>query len=102
MNPCVELCYQRYEKEYTPDCDNKCEFAKIIKENKMLKEEMDRPIQTLEELTIQFCCMTECNNCPVMIHEYEKRTKNEKENLHIPCCTNLYKWIIEQTKEESS
>lgn len=97
-NPCVELCYQRYGKQYTPDCDNKCEFARAIKENKSFKEEIDRPIQTIEELATQFCCLTECNNCPVMIHGYEKRTKLDKEILHEPCCTNLYKWIIEQGK----
>ncbi len=57
---------------------------------------MERPIRTLKELAIQFCCLTECDNCPVEIYGYEKRTRNEKENLHIPCCCNLYKWIVEQ------
>ena len=33
-----------------------------------------------------------------MIHKYEKRTEFDKEILHEPCCTNLYKWIIEQGK----
>ena len=92
-NPCIHWCYQGYGKQYTPDCDDKCAFAYAVKENKILKEEMDRPIKTLVELASQFCCLTECKNCPVMIHGYEKRTK---EILHEPCCTNLYKWIIEQ------
>lgn len=66
-----------------------------------LKEEtMNRPIKTLEELVSIFCCLLECKNCPVMIHEYEKRTDNEKKNLHISCCINLYKWIVEQAKGE--
>ncbi|MCM1234161.1 MAG: hypothetical protein NC489_29000 [Ruminococcus flavefaciens] len=97
INPCI-WCYQRYGKEYSEHCNDSCEFAKAVKENKLLKEEMDRPIKSLEELTTQFCCLTECKNCPVMIHEYDKRTKHEKENLHIPCCDNLYKWIVKQAQ----
>ena len=97
FNPCVEHCYNSYGKQYSPDCGDECEFAKAVKENKLFKEETDRPIKTLEELASQFCCLTECKNCPVMIHEYEKRTKMDKEILHEPCCTNLYIWIIEQS-----
>ncbi len=63
------------------------------------KEEiLNSPIKTLDELAGVFCCLLECENCPVMIHKYEKRTKLDKEILHEPCCTNLYKWIIEQGK----
>lgn len=70
----------RYKEQYTSD-----------------KEEiMNSPIKTLEELAGIFCCLFECKNCPVVIHEYEKRTNHEKKNLHTPCCVNLYKWIIEQ------
>lgn len=98
FNPCVEHCYNRYGKQYSPDCDDKCEYAQTLKEKKLLEEEMDRPIKTLKELASQFCCLTECKNCPVVIHRYEKRTENEKKNLHIPCCDNLYKWIDEQVK----
>ncbi len=99
INPCIDLCYTRYGKQYSPDCDDKCEYAKIAKEKKLLEKEMDRPIKTLGELASQFCCVTECKNCPVVIHEYEKRTKLDKEVLHEPCCTNLYKWIIEQSQK---
>lgn len=60
---------------------------------------MDRPVKTLGELATQFCCLTECKNCPVHIHNYEKRTEYEKTVLQEPCCSNLYKWIIEQSKE---
>ena len=97
FNPCVEHCYNRYGRQYSSDCDDKCEYAKVVKEKKLL-EEMDRFIKTLEELTTQFCCLTECRNCPVVIHEYEKRTKLDKEVLHESCCINLYKWIIQQSK----
>ena len=107
INPCIDLCYTRYGKQYSPDCDDKCEYAKIAKEKKLLEKEMDRPIKTLGELASQFCCVTECKNCPIdcslrrqtYCHEYEKRTKLDKEVLHEPCCTNLYKWIIEQSQK---
>lgn len=105
LNPCYEYCYLRFDKQYTEDCDDRCEFAKVVKEKKKLEkelnlllEEMDRPIKTLGELTTQFCCLTECKNRPVHIHNFEKRTEYEKTCLHDPCCSNLYKWIIEQAK----
>lgn len=50
FNQCYEHCYLRFGKQYTPDCDDKCDYAKAVKENKLLKEEMDRPIKTLGEL----------------------------------------------------
>lgn len=31
FNPCLEHCYQKYDKQYSSDCDNNCEFAKAIK-----------------------------------------------------------------------
>ena len=103
-NPCFE-CMNRYSKQYTKECDNECDYAKSVKEKKKIEkqlsdlmEEMDRPIKTLGELVAQFCCLTECKNCPIIIHNYEKRTEYEKTCLHEPCCSNLYKWIIEQVK----
>ena len=61
--------------------------------------ENEREIKTLEELAEQFCCLTECKNCPVAIHKYETRSIREKVTLHEPCVTNLYKWIIEEAKK---
>ena len=102
INPCVDLCYTRYGKQYSSDCDDKCEYAKAVKERNFLNEELNtRKIAILGELASQFCCLTECEHCPVMIHGYERRTKLDKEILHEPCCTNLYKWIIEKSKEIS-
>lgn len=40
LNPCVELCYQKYGKDYTPKCDKECEFAKVICENRELKKKL--------------------------------------------------------------
>ncbi len=98
FNPCYEHCYLKYGKQYTTDCDDKCDYAKVIKEKKLLEEEMDRPIKTLGELAVQFCCLTECKNCPVVLNNYEKRTEYEKNMLHKPCYFNLYKWIVGQSK----
>ena len=37
MNSPCELCYVKFGKEITDECDKECEFAKIIKENEQLK-----------------------------------------------------------------
>lgn len=96
FNPCIEHCYVRNGKEYSSECDNICTYAQIAKEKRELEEELNQPIRTLDELTGYLCCIMECKNCPVCIHDYEKRTKEEKENSHEPCVTNLCKWIVEQ------
>ena len=100
FNPCYEHCYLRHGKQYSPECDSQCEYAKVVKENKNLKEELDeldRPIKTLEELALQVCLSAECYNCPVSGQKYETRTKEEKAN-HVPCLVNLIRWIQEQAK----
>lgn len=38
FKPCYEHCYLRYGKQYTKECDDKCHYAKAIKENKELIE----------------------------------------------------------------
>lgn len=78
-----------------------CEFIDAIKKKEMfflLLEEMNSPVKTLQELAIQYCCLTECKNCPVCIHKFEKRTEYEKCMLHTPCVDNLYKWIISEVE----
>ena len=42
-NPC-ETCYNRFGHEYTPDCDEQCEFANLVKENKRLRAELSNII----------------------------------------------------------
>ena len=42
-NPC-ETCYNRFGHEYTPDCDEQCEFASLVKENKRLRAELSNII----------------------------------------------------------
>jgi len=40
FNPCFEHCYIRFGKQYTPECDKTCIHAKIVQENKKLKQEL--------------------------------------------------------------
>ena len=86
-NDCVAFC-----SEGNISCP--CEHGSCPNE-----EELDNPIKTLGELATQLCCVTECKNCPVSIHNFEKRTEYEKTCLHEPCVSNLYKWILEQAKK---
>ena len=39
MNSPCELCYIKFGKEVTDECDKNCEFAKMEKENKALKNQ---------------------------------------------------------------
>lgn len=72
---------------------------KLIESGIVLLEN-EREIITLEAMCTQFCCLTECKNCPVHIHNYEKRSEFEKCYLHEPCVSNLYKWVKEQVLKD--
>ena len=74
-----------------------------LEQLKMLIDELNFPVKSLGSATILMCLATSlgsdgCKNCPVVLFDYDKRTEYEKCCLHEPCQTNLYKWIIEQTK----
>lgn len=47
MNPCVELCYLRHGKEYSPECNEKCDYAKAVDELKKYQA-----IGTVEEFKV--------------------------------------------------
>lgn len=38
MNPCIDYCYLRLHQQYDPI---RCEYAKVIKENKELKQKIE-------------------------------------------------------------
>lgn len=78
---------ERKIEEYSQD--------KLIEAGIVLMEN-EREIKTIEGLCVQFCCLTECKNCPVHIHDYERRTEYEKCNLHEPCVVNLLRWVKEE------
>lgn len=42
MNPCKDWCYARFGKEYTPECDKHCDYAKLHIELKQLREENEK------------------------------------------------------------
>lgn len=50
FNPCYEHCYLRFGNQYTEDCDDKCEFAKAVKEKKLLEEKNKDRENILEEI----------------------------------------------------
>ena len=86
-------------KEFIQKAIDKYGQDKLIEAGIILLDN-EREIKTLSALAVQFCCLTECRNCPVYIHNYDKRTKEEKCDLHEPCVENLYKWIIEEAGKE--
>lgn len=90
------------DKSYSSDCTKVCYYGQLIEEKHLLESELDVEITTIESLATIFCTMIECKNCPVVIYDYDKRTKYEKEMLHTPCCTNLYSWIIENALDVNS
>lgn len=49
LEPCFELCYLRYNKEYTKECDNNCMYAKACKENRYKDEIIEYLLDMLEE-----------------------------------------------------
>lgn len=49
MMPCIDYCYIRFGKRYTESCDANCEFARVIKENKMLRADVARLTKERDE-----------------------------------------------------
>lgn len=41
FDPCVEHCYPRYGKQYSSECDGKCEYARTVKELADVKAERE-------------------------------------------------------------
>ena len=42
-----------------------------------------------------YCEDHECDECSVYLEDLDKRTRYEKESLHIPCCRNLVGVVVE-------
>ena len=51
FEPCYEHCYLRYGKQYTKECDDKCNYAKAVKEKKELIENAIIFPQTIGDIT---------------------------------------------------
>ena len=41
MNPCVDYCFQRFGRQYTPECDAHCAYAKAEKQLLTLRSELE-------------------------------------------------------------
>ena len=65
-----------------------------------MKDEFDRPIKSLGEAAVVLCMALGCENCPVVLFDYDKRTEYEKCCLHEPCQTGLYNWIVDQAMNQ--
>ena len=50
-------------------------------------------INTVEKVAVRLCDEIECEECPVHLFKWEKRTNVEKCLEHKPCYTNLEHWI---------
>jgi hypothetical protein len=43
---------------------------------------------------VRYCENHECKECPIYNLNLDKRTLQEKQNQHVPCCENLVDNII--------
>lgn len=39
--------------------------------------------------SVKYCEDHECIECPIYILNLDKRSRQEKQNQHVPCCENL-------------
>lgn len=92
-NPC-EFC----DVEYSSKCNTTCKYGMLKYIHCMVADQL-KQIRSLADLSVILCEMMECENCPIVLEDCDYRTEDEKKNLHTPCCTNLYKWIIEKSTD---
>ncbi len=71
MNPCVELCWQRYGKQYSPECDTKCDYAKAVAENKALKNINAESVDIVPVVRCKDCRYRFTSLCPTHSVEYD-------------------------------
>lgn len=74
----------------------------MINKDDCIDQELDRPIINIGDVAVRLCEILSCENCPVVIHKCDNRTEYEKKMEQIPCCTELKKWIISESKKENS
>lgn len=69
MNPCVEHCWMRFGKQYSHECDKECDFAKVVVENKELKQTMVQSMKHGHWIHTEgnlYCCSV-CSGYPSYI-----------------------------------
>lgn len=73
-------------------------FSKYQKEDLVkLLTYLDRPRKTLDSLVILCCEILSCENCPVIIHNCDYRTQQDKINFET-CQHQLYNWMKKEFK----
>lgn len=64
------------------------------------QEYENRLIETISCVAIRLCEVISCEECPVVLNNYDKQTPFQKELQHIPCCDNLMQWIIDKARSD--
>lgn len=71
--------------------------------NKYTKDELvemlewlDRPINKLDNVCTILCELLSCENCPVTLFDFDKRTEEDRVLRHAPCCGELHKWLLHE------
>ena len=72
-NPCFEYCYVMYGKSYTKECDNKCEYARVVK---CLKEVLRQHRGRSYCKNYATCAEDTCNKCENYQLDFEKINKS--------------------------
>lgn len=55
MNPCKDFCYIRFGgKQYTRECDEYCDYAKVVLENKKLKDKLSKYENPKREVQLSY------------------------------------------------
>lgn len=60
MNPCSDYCYLRFGKQYTENCDTTCDYARVVKENKRMKEVLESIMGSQKFCAL--CANSQCKN----------------------------------------
>lgn len=77
--PCEE-CFRRYQKEYAPECDLTCDYAKVVKQK---KEMIHKIALKISNMCGSGCCPAK-NDCKV----YSDKA----------CIERIINWLEEVTK----
>ena len=60
--------------------------------------EIDSPVRTFDDVVVKLCEVLSCENCPVVIWDCDRRSARDKAVLHIPCCTQLKTWLLNEMR----
>lgn len=91
----VNNCMSYFASEYILPLDQ-CQLqSDDMLSDDMLADNIQPSDNPLWHFAMTFCEKVSCQECPAC----ETRTIYEKEMLHEPCVTNLYRWIIMQANQ---